>query len=617
MVRWKKLFAITSQDSFRDEMRQLLPQNASDLIEPAMPPKDVTRVALRLKYQIEQVIPCELEEWKITKANSPVITKHVIQTAKDAGGKDHQACVVYCLLVCLRWFKRQANLELWDADLHQVRATACEVMAKHIIEQEENQSYLLQSLLLKRYSILIASESTEPANAVERAVDLHALRIIGSSGYQKCISYLWRGWLIQDDAAPSNFIAWTGKADTDFWNHFDPDRMRAPLYQNTVQIFFSLLYLVLFTAAINTINSTGDLDIVEGILYLMTFGFIADECAKFWKVGRNYIGFWNVFNSTLYALLSVSFITRMIALGHDIGDQGGQRRKFNELSYNLLAFTSPFFYLRLLLYLDTFRFFGAMLVVLKVMMKESLIFFALLTIIVVGFLQAFIGMDQVDDNKTVTGFILQAMANAVMQSPDFDGFEKFAPPFGIVLYYIFTFVVMVVLLNILIALYNSAYEDITDNAIDEYMALFSQKTMQFVRAPDENVFIAPFNLIEIFLLILPFEWWMSTARYERINNFVMGVIYSPLLLITAFIETRQAQRVKRNRRRGEEDEDVVEEWEQMNDDLDFEAEGWTKKVEATRPNVDTDAAVLEIRELKEQIAELKRLVQSKQEVNGT
>lgn len=66
---------------------------------------------------------------------------------------------------------------------------------------------------------------------------------------------------------------------------------------------------------------------------------------------------------------------------------------------------------------------------------------------------------------------------------------------------------MVILLNILIALYNSAYEDITDNAIDEYMALvsfssldirhesitnsqFSAKTIQFVRAPDENVFIA-------------------------------------------------------------------------------------------------------------------------------
>lgn len=45
------------------------------------------------------------------------------------------------------------------------------------------------------------------------------------------------------------------------------------------------------------------------------------------------------------------------------------------------------------------------------------------------------------------------------------------------------------LLNILVALYNTAYGDIVDNAVDEYMALFAQRTMQFVRAPDENVFI--------------------------------------------------------------------------------------------------------------------------------
>ena len=110
----------------------VLPSNANDLMPPAMPAKDVTKVALRLKYQIEQVIPCELEEWKIAKANSPVITKKVIRLAKEAGGKDHQACVVYCLLVCLKWFRRQAAIELWDADLHQVRAVACEVLAKHM-----------------------------------------------------------------------------------------------------------------------------------------------------------------------------------------------------------------------------------------------------------------------------------------------------------------------------------------------------------------------------------------------------------------------------------------------------------------------------------------------------
>ena len=165
------------------------------------------------------------------------------------------------------------------------------------------------------------------------------------------------------------------------------------------------------------------------------------------------------------------------------------------------------------------------------------------------------------------------------------------------------------LLNILIALYNSAYADITDNAIDEYMALFAQKTMQFVRAPDENVFIAPFNLIEIVFLIFPFEWWLPTKKYERLNNYVMGVIYSPLLLLTAFMETKDAHRIKSNRRRGESDEDDQQEWEQTGyGETNFEADGWAKMVEGSRPNVETDAAVLEVRELKGEIEELKRML---------
>lgn len=150
------------------------------------------------------------------------------------------------------------------------------------------------------------------------------------------------------------------------------------------------------------------------------------------------------------------------------------------------------------------------------------------------------------------------------------------------------------------------------------MALFAQKTMQFVRAPDENVFIAPLNLIEVFFLIIPFEWWMSSSRYERLNNYVMGVVYSPLLLITAWLETKQAYRVRKNRKNGESDEDVVQEWEQMSGELDFEAEGWTKRVESTRPNVQTDVAVLEVRALREQVEELKKIVEGKEGggVNG-
>lgn len=162
------------------------------------------------------------------------------------------------------------------------------------------------------------------------------------------------------------------------------------------------------------------------------------------------------------------------------------------------------------------------------------------------------------------------------------------------------------------------------------MALFSQRTLQYVRAPDENVFIPrtkfssfivrvsctdlrtiAFNLIEILLLILPFEWWMPYKTYERLNNFVMGVIYSPLLLITSYIETREARRIWWNRRRGEADDTIHQEWEELAAEVDFDITGsneWSQMVQDTKPNIELPAAVLEIRELKEQVESLSDMV---------
>ncbi|RMZ79959.1 hypothetical protein DV738_g3022, partial [Chaetothyriales sp. CBS 135597] len=615
--RWHKFWiplwqGRDSQDRHRwgYEATRLLPAHASDLPPSAFPAKEVTKIALRLKYQVEQVIPIELPEEKVTAANSPVITKQVIQCAKEAGGSEYGACVVYALLVCKRWFRRQALLELWDADLHHLRAIACERIAKFLIEDEENQDFLLQDVLLTRYSVLRHGEETEPANAIERAVDLHALHVIGSSGYQKCIKYLWKGWVEQDDENVGRFVPYHDRDNTSYWAHLNPDRMRTPLYQNSATIFVSLLYLALYTGAVNSINEDGDIDFVEGILYVMTFSFICDELTKFWKIGIYYLGFWNVFNCVLYALQTASFVIRMMALTASSNPDDPRRAELNKLGYHIFAFSAPMFWIRILLFLDTFRFFGAMLVILKVMMAESAIFFMLLIVICIGFLQAFIGLNQIEENTSITWFILQAMVNAVMGSPEFDGFDDYAYPFGLILYYIFTFIVMVVLLNVLIALYNSAYEDITGNATDEFMALFAQKTLQFARAPDENVFIPPLNLIEMFFLILPFEWWLSKEAYNRLNNIVMGIIYFPLLVLTAAYETWDAHRVRSNRRRGEEDDDSIEEWEQLEDELNFESEGWDKKVQSSKPDVQVDIDVVEIRSLKKDVDDLKQLVRA-------
>ena len=423
---------------------QVLPTYRDDAVESAIPAPEVTKTALRLRYLIEESVPCELEVDQITRPHSKIITNKVIKAAKEAGGPANRSCVVFCLLVVKQWFKHQALVELWDADLHQGRATACEVIAKHIIETEDDVGYLLHSVLLKRYSTMVDGEATAPVNVIEKAVDLHALTVIASSGYQKCVSYLWKGWLVQDEDDPSSFVEYKDRDNTALLVHLDPDRMRAPMYQNAFQLLSSIIYLALYTAAINTINPNGDLDVVEILLYIFTIGYICDELTKFYKAGYHVLGFWNAFNNVLYSLMTVSLAMRIVAFSHSWEESDGDtRRWFNQLSYSFLAFASPLFWGRLLLYLDSFRFFGAMLVVLKVMMKESVIFFALLIVVIIGFLQAFIGMDFADDMTAEdTLFIIQAMANALMQSPDFSGFERFSPPFGIILYYIFTFVVM-------------------------------------------------------------------------------------------------------------------------------------------------------------------------------
>ncbi|KAI8162177.1 Calcium channel [Colletotrichum sp. SAR 10_86] len=592
-------------DWIRDDRRRLLPQYRNENIQSAIPAAEVTKVALKLRHLIELAVPCELDEEEITKAHSKIITTKVIKAAKEAGGSHYRSCVVFCLVVCKRWFKHQALVELWDADMHRVRAVACEVVAKQIIETEDDFEYLMHSVLLRRYSIIVDGEATPPANVVEKAVDLHAVRVIGSSGYQKCISYLWKGWLVQDEDDPAVFIDYKDKDNTSFFVHMDPDRIRAPMYQNATQVIISFVYIGLYTAVINSVNPTGVFDTAEVLLYIFTLGFICEEVTKFWKAGYHILGFWNAFNSVLYSFITLSFILRIIGLTHQQGDD--TREFYSKMSYNFLAFSAPMIWSRLLLYLDSFRFFGAMLVVLKVMMKESIIFFALLIVLVIGFLQAFIGLDFADDwVADDILFILQAMANAVMQSPDFDGFDKFSPPFGIILYYCFTFIIMVVLLNILIALYNSAYEDIYGNANDEYLALFAQKTMQFVRAPDENVYIPPFNLLE--MLVICLFWWMEKSKFERMSDIIMGIIYSPVLVIAAWHETKTAGEIRSNRARGEEDDDTIEEWEQMMDQVDFEADGWNKLCISAKTNLEADPTITEVQKLRGEVEELKKLL---------
>lgn len=83
----------------------------------------------------------------------------------------------------------------------------------------------------------------------------------------------------------------------------------------------------------------------------------------------------------------------------------------------------------------------------------------------------------------------------------------------------------------------SGFPLMVDNAVDEFLALFSGKTLEFIRAPDENSFCPPLNLIEIFLL-LPFQPFLSKENYQRLNQIVMKIVYAPVLALIAVYEAK-------------------------------------------------------------------------------
>lgn len=520
----------------------------------AVSPRQALRVAINLKKLIDTVIPEAVSEEKIKTfdLNLPYnATLKAVYGAAGGEGEDrvssarrYQACLVFCLLKVSGWYDTLADAELANNDIYSSRALFAQQLACIIINREKDDKYLFISMLCHRYSITLNDEDSDPENALELAVDTHSL-IISTSGYQRCIKWLWVGWIVQSRDDPSEYVLFNGKTNTSFASHFDPDRIQTPLYQNILEIIVAVLYLVLYTFVANIDSVPDYFNFPEMVLYAFTLGFALDELQRFYHFGSGYIQFSSAFNDTLYAIIFVSYVFRVMSV---YCLDPGHAAAYNITSQRFIAVAAPFMWIRMFFFCDLYRFFGVMIVMINTMMKESLIFFFLLSVVIIGFLQAFIGLDQADGKRDLTYLIITNMLQTILSGPDFGSIERFAYPYGSVLYYSYNFLVTVILLNILIALFSQAYSEVIDNANDEYLHQYATRVLKYIRAPDAKIFFPPFNLIEIFVLDIPLYWWMDAKLFNGICNKIMLILYAPYLCFIANYESKQAKRINYNRK---------------------------------------------------------------------
>ncbi|CEP62100.1 Yvc1p LALA0_S04e07778g [Lachancea lanzarotensis] len=546
--------------------------------------RQILRICVNLKYLIDKVVPILYDEKLIMCDHSRILNLHVITLAKEAcGGKKddpkslhkYQSVVIFSLLKVCSWNWELAASELHNAELYYLRASAAQQLCKLIIEQDETRDaqFLFIQMLCQRYVINENDEDSVAQNALELAMDMHCTTVIGSSGYQRCLKWLWRGWIVQNKYDSKSYVICDSVSSSKFTSHFHPDRLKTPMYQNIITIIFSFVFLVLYTIVVNGKDSqeVQGIDFLEGVFYFFMLGSIFDEISKCYHVGWSYLGFWNSFNDTMYFIISTSMILRVISVSPIQTRYPAEY--WDKISYRILSCAAPMVWTRLLLYLESSRFVGALLVVLKHMMQESIVFFFLLLLIVLGFMQGFIGLDSSDGNREITWPTISNLLRTVLGAGSFDMFDDFAPPFASILYYSYSFVVSVILLNILIALYSTAYDKVIDNSVDEYMALMAQKTLRYIRAPDDDVYVPPLNLVEVCLS--PFLHFMPRKMAKRVSTFVLTILYFPMLFVVAVKEVREAKRVCYNRMKKQEDDanesDVA--WD-LTDGYVDDADGW-------------------------------------------
>ncbi|GAA6005847.1 hypothetical protein JCM10207_007248 [Rhodosporidiobolus poonsookiae] len=499
-------------------------------------PRTVQRITTRIQALTLELLPIQVDLEELTSPTSSILTPKVIDAYSKIAG-DFSPCLPFALLEARRYFRQQQYLNPSDADENLGRRLACEAIARKLVARAEMREQY--KLLSRRWTTVDDDgDETLPLSALESAVDQHATFFLSSNEAQRSVFALWKGLLVQTQTARGNIEYQLYKpppsASSSFLAHWNPQRVAVPRYQYVFRIVLWLVFLVGFTIAIQTPERGFGLEDV--VLYVQLMGYLLEDVTKIWKIGFSAaFTFWQAVNFCIYAITLVAFVYRCLDLSTSDPEKQAQYRM---RAFQWLSSAAPLVWAKLLTVFDVFKFIGVLEIVVQRMLKESAIFVVLLSVLAAGFGQALTGLDVADEKRDSTNAVLNSLLQALLGSPNFDFYDTGASsyPFGLVLYYAWSVATIVILLNVLVALFSTSYSECVDESEPTFLAFFAGKTISSVRAPDQYVYPAPLNLIEA--LVLPLEFVLSAEAYAVLNRYLMGALMFIPISCIALWETQ-------------------------------------------------------------------------------
>ncbi|KDR83970.1 hypothetical protein GALMADRAFT_236519 [Galerina marginata CBS 339.88] len=475
-------------------------------------PDTLTKLVKRLRALTLALLPVEVDPASINDPTSRIITPQVISAYRGAAG-DFTEALPYCLLRARAEFMWDANHNPADFGENRGRATACEVLARRIVHLAEPDR--IRAIMSTRYQHRqIDGDESEMSSALEMAIDQHCTIFLSSSEAQEVVNALWCGDLIQINNKHHDieYVPYSDTREHTFFGHFDPARLSVPRYQNIFRVAVWLFFLGVYSRAVREpLEQLNDahkvLDEWEIVLYLLSLSFIVEDLHKFYILLRfvtwRAFSFWNAIAFVTDSLLLAAFILRIAGFLAG-GDKAAGIRLH---SFQVLSCVSP-------------------------------LIWYLLSVLAIGFGQGLYALDAADGSTDPPSTVVNTLIQALLQNPNYGKYS--ASPTGLMLFYLWNAVTAIVLLNVLISLFSSAYSDVVDDAEAQYLAFFASKTVGMIRAPDSYVYPAPFNLVEAFL-VAPLEFFpvvrLSDKHYAKLNRYVMSSVFFLPLGLIAFYES--------------------------------------------------------------------------------
>ncbi|KAF9901334.1 hypothetical protein EC991_006261 [Linnemannia zychae] len=486
-------------------------------------PKRVHALLPRLFTLINSLVDC-------ANVEDEVVTDEVVEYLCSLGQE-----VVYGLLRCIETMVAEGERDVGRKRLLDRRAEITQVAAaavtKAFVGKDRMGTYCH---VLTRPYYAVGEERNTAENAIEIAIRVHATDFISDIEVQRCVQALWTGLVLQveEDESRIRFVEYSGlrRSRRTLLDWFDIGRLNVPKYQNNMKIALFILFLAMYTLVVNNQEQTTQPpNITEWLMYVFVCGYIFEEFRLIFEGGTAFFlgSIWHWINIISYSMFMVSFSFRFTA--SYILTDASKISTYNDIAYDLQALLAVFLWVKTLSLLDGNQYFGTMVMVLQKMLKDGIMFFWLLAWVFIGFLQSVYAL-QTKGNKDFSTS-LSLLVRGFLQDPDWDVAVTLDSKYGFWVFALYLFLTSIILLNLLIALFNSSYTNITDSSEKEYLALFTFKVFSYLKSPDQFPYAAPFNLIEVFFVI-PFAPILSKKNYRSLNRAVMGALFwLPVLLI--------------------------------------------------------------------------------------